>query len=96
MFIYPEAPQFVDYFVDYRQADPSSRPKPDRRAVARMLRLAPDGIIVTVLGLVGGALGGHRASPIHRRRACAVSFIQRPPKMFNASILQALAVQAAG
>jgi hypothetical protein len=25
---------------------------------------------VTVLGLVGGALGGrHRASPIHRRRA---------------------------
>jgi hypothetical protein len=32
--------------------------------------------IVTVLGLVGGPLGGrHRASPIHRRRARAASFM---------------------
>jgi len=32
--------------------------------------------VVTVLGLVGGARGGrHRASPIHRRRARAASFL---------------------
>ena len=42
--------------------------------------LANPGLIVTVLGLVGGAPGGgrHRASPIHRRRARAASFITNP------------------
>ena len=43
-------------------AKPTHRPAPSLTvAQSRMLRLAPDGLIVTVLGLVGGAPGGETA-----------------------------------
>jgi hypothetical protein len=79
-------------------AKPTHRPAPSLTvAQSRMLRLAPDGLIVTVLGLVGGALGGtSRVADSSAAGVCCFFHTASHASRLrsNASVLQALAAKA--